>query len=112
VGHFGFASPGFRVARVRFVGVLLRSKIAVIGAGFYLLAFVCTCVYSMFDHRTFSGLIVVLFAWPWIDYLPSASLLVAVALNAIIIYVFLAVLPRVPGLTSPVAKVKLKLTLT
>lgn len=76
----------------------MRSKVAAIGAGFYFLAFVCVSVYPVFDHRTFSGLIAVLLAWPWIDYLPSGWLLLAVALNAVIIYVLLAILSLVPAL--------------
>ena len=70
----------------------MRSKIAAIGAGAYLLAFVCASIYPMLDRRTFSGLAAVLLAWPWIDYLPSAWLLFAVALNAGIIYVVLGLL--------------------
>jgi hypothetical protein len=31
-----------------------------------------------FDQRTFSGLVPVLLAWPWIDYFPSALFLVMV----------------------------------
>ena len=59
-------------------------------------AFVCALVYPQFDHRTFSGLVAVLLALPWIDYLPSGRpfmLLVGCAtLNAIIIYLVLAAL--------------------
>jgi hypothetical protein len=46
--------------------------------------------YPLFDKRTFSGLVPVLLAWPWIDYLPSPLLLVMVGLNAIVIYFALA----------------------
>ena len=51
-------------------------------------------MYPLFDKRTFSGLVPALLAWPWIDYLPSALLLVMVALNAIVIYFVLAFLSR------------------
>jgi hypothetical protein len=78
--------------------VLLRPKIALIGVILYLLAFVCACLYPLFDHRTFAGLVAVILAWPWIDYLPSAALPLAVLLNTIIIYALLAVLSLVPTL--------------
>ena|SRR5438552_3328640 len=74
----------------------LRSKIATIVAGGYLLAFVCAALYPRFDHRTFSGLAAVILALPWIDYLPrnspSVALIGCIALNAIIIYVVVAAL--------------------
>jgi hypothetical protein len=82
----------------------VRSKIAAIGAGFYLLAFVCASIYPMLDRRTFAGLAAVLLAWPWIDYLPSAWLLLAIALNTIIIYVLLAVLSLAPTLFQRLRK--------
>jgi hypothetical protein len=82
----------------------VRSKIAAIGAGFYLLAFACASIYPMLDRRTFSGVAAVLLAWPWIDYLPSAWLLLAVALNAIIIYVLLAILSLAPALLRRLRK--------
>lgn len=69
-----------------------KSKAGAIGAGFYLLIFLCACMYPLFDKRTFSGLVPVLLAWPWIDYLPSALFLVMVALNALVIYFALAIL--------------------
>jgi hypothetical protein len=72
---------------------------ATIGASCYLVAFVCALLYPLFDHRTFSGLVAVLLALPWIDYLPSGAsfiLLVGCAtLNAIIIYLVLAAFSRV-----------------
>jgi hypothetical protein len=83
------------IARVAVaMAALLRSRIAAIGAGFYLLAFLCASLYPLFDRRTFSGIAAVLLALPWIDYLPSGwpSLLVAVMLNAITIYALLAAL--------------------
>jgi hypothetical protein len=52
----------------------------------------------VFDRRTFSGLVAVLLAWPWVDYLPSAWLLLGIAFNAIIIFGFLAGLSLVPTL--------------
>jgi hypothetical protein len=77
--------------------VLSGPKIATIGAAFYLLAFACASLYPLFDHRTFSGLIAVLLGWPWIDYLPSALLPLAIALNTVIIYVLLAFLSTLPA---------------
>jgi hypothetical protein len=70
----------------------MRSKFAAIGAILYLLAFACASAYPLFDHRTFAGLFAVLLALPWIDYFPSAWLLGAIALNALIIYFLLAAL--------------------
>jgi hypothetical protein len=67
-----------------------RSRIAAIGAGLYVLVFLCAAAYPMFDRRTFSGLFAVMLAWPWIDYLPSWALLLGVALNTAAIYVVLA----------------------
>jgi hypothetical protein len=78
--------------------VLLRPKIAVIAVSLYLLVLVCAWLYPLFDHRTFAGLVVVILAWPWIDYFPSAALPLAVLLNTIIIYAFLAVPSLVPAL--------------
>ena len=84
--------------------VLLRSRVAVIGAALYLMAFTWASLYPLFDRRTFSGLVAVLLAWPWIDYLPSAWLPLAVVLDAIIIYVVLAVLSLVPALFQRLPK--------
>jgi len=79
---------------------LLRSPIAAVGAGLYLLAFACAALYPVFDRRTFSGIAAVLLAMPWIDYLPSAwpSLFLAAMLNTIVIYVLLAALSLAPAL--------------
>ena len=79
----------------RIAGVM-RSKLAATGTGFYLLAVVCASIYPAFDRSTFSGIIVVLLALPWIDYLPSAWLPLAIMLNAVIIFGLLAVLALVP----------------
>ena len=77
----------------------LRSKIATIVAGGYLLAFVCAALYPRFDHRTFSGLAAVILALPWIDYLPrnspSVAIIGCIALNTIIIYVVVAAIAAV-----------------
>jgi hypothetical protein len=86
-----------------FAEVFLRSKFAAIGASCYVLAFVCALLYPLFDHSTFSGLIAVLLALPWSDYLPSGGprlilLVGCAALNAIIIYVVLAALSLVPSM--------------
>ena len=83
--------------------MFLRSKIAAIGAGCYLLAFISALLYPLFDHRTFSGLVAVLLALPWSDYLPSAGptgfLLVCCAvLNATIIYAVLSGISFLPSL--------------
>jgi hypothetical protein len=56
----------------------------------YLLLFACAYAYTLFDHRTFAGLAAVLLGLPWVDYLPSEWFLAAIALNAAIIYLFLA----------------------
>jgi hypothetical protein len=82
----------FGIAEVRL------SRLAAIGTGFYLLAFVSAAIYPMFDRRTFSGLAAVLLGWPWIDYLPSAWFPLTIVLNAIIIYGLLAVLSLAPTL--------------
>jgi hypothetical protein len=70
----------------------MRSRFAAIGAIIYLLVFAAAAAYPLFDHRTFAGLPAALLGLPWIDYLPSEWLLVAIALNTLIIYVLLAVL--------------------
>ena len=70
----------------------MRSRLAAIGAILYLLFFACAAAYPLFDHRTFSGLPAVLMGLPWIDYIPSGWLLGAIALNALVIYVALALL--------------------
>jgi hypothetical protein len=82
---------------------LARRKIALLGAGTYLAAFFCASLYPFFDHRTFSGLAAVLLAWPWIDYMRSAMLPFAVALNTILIYSILAAVSRAVNLlrTTP-----------
>jgi hypothetical protein len=70
----------------------LRSPVPAIGTTLYLLAFVGTAIYPYFSRETFSGLLAVMLAWPWIDYLPSwrFAILIAVALNAVTIYCMLA----------------------
>ena len=70
----------------------MRSKFAAIGVILYLLTVAFAWVYPLFDHRTFSGLLMVLLALPWIDYLPGSWLLGAIALNALILYFLLAAL--------------------
>jgi hypothetical protein len=70
----------------------MRSRFAAVGAILYLLLFVCLAAYPHFDHRTFAGLPAVLMGLPWIDYIPSGWLWGAIALNALIIYVTLALL--------------------
>jgi hypothetical protein len=70
----------------------MLSKFGAAGAVLYLLVFACASAYPLFDHRTFAGLPAVLLGLPWIDYLPSKWFLVAIALNALIIYLLLAAL--------------------
>ena len=79
----------------------MYSKLGAAGAAVYLVAFACAAIYPQFDHRTFSGLAAVLLALPWIDYFPSKLLPAAVALNALIIYVVLAVLSCLPAWLRP-----------
>ncbi|HEX9449433.1 MAG TPA: hypothetical protein VF920_15705 [Dongiaceae bacterium] len=74
------------------MAALLWSKMAATGTSFYLLAFVCASLYPLIDHSTFAGLAAILLGWPWIDYLPSRALPLAIILNAICIYVILAIL--------------------
>jgi hypothetical protein len=71
---------------------MMRSRFAAIAALLYLAVFGCAAAYPLFDHRTFAGLPAVMLGLPWIDYLSSKWLLVAIALNALIIYVVLAAL--------------------
>jgi len=68
----------------------MRSKFAATATALYLLIFALATAYPLFDHRTFAGLAAVLLGLPWIDYLPSEWFLAAIALNAAIIYLFLA----------------------
>jgi hypothetical protein len=70
----------------------LRSPVPAIGTTLYLLVFVGTAIYPYFSRETFSGLLAVMLAWPWIDYLPSwhFAILIAVALNDVTIYCMLA----------------------
>jgi hypothetical protein len=70
----------------------MRSRFAAIGAILYLAVFGCAAAYPLFDHRSFAGLPAVMLGLPWIDYLTSKWLLVAIALNALIIYIALAAL--------------------
>jgi len=68
----------------------MRSKFAATATALYLLIFALATAYPLFDHRTFAGLAAVLLGLPWMDYLPSEWFLAAIALNAAIIYLFLA----------------------
>ena len=70
---------------------MMRSGFAAIPTLLYLAVFGCAAAYPLFDHRTFAGLPAVMLGLPWIDYLPSRWLLVAIGLNAVIMS---AVLPR------------------
>jgi hypothetical protein len=76
-----------------------RSPVPLMGAAVYLLAFVGAAIYTVFTRETFSGLPAVMLAWPWIDYLPKwhYAFLIAVALNAVIIYIALALFVAVFG---------------
>jgi hypothetical protein len=70
----------------------MRSRFAAIGAILYLAVFACAAAYPLFDHRTFAGLPAVMLGLPWIDYVPSAWFLGAIALNTLIIYFVPAIL--------------------
>ena len=70
----------------------MRSRLGAVGAITYLLVFACAAAYPIFDHRTFAGLPAVLLGLPWVDYISTEWFLVAIALNALIIYFLLAVL--------------------
>ena len=76
-----------------------RSPVPLMGAAVYLLAFVGAAIYTLFTRETFSGLPTVMLAWPWIDYLPKwhYAFLIAVALNAVIVYFALALFVAVFG---------------
>jgi hypothetical protein len=69
---------------------MMRSRLGAVGAIIYLVVFACAAAYPLFDHRTFAGLPAVLLGLPWIDYISTEWFLVAIALNALIIYVVLA----------------------
>ena len=77
----------------------LKSPVPLMGAAVYLLAFVGAALYSIFSGQTFSELPAVMLAWPWVDYLPKwhYAFLIAVALNAVIIYWVLALFVAVFG---------------
>jgi len=49
---------------------LLRLKLALALSGVYLLLVVAAFVYAVVDGRKFAGLVPVLLALPWFDYLP------------------------------------------
>jgi hypothetical protein len=49
-------------------------------------------MYPLFDKIIFSGLVPVLLAWPWIDYLPSSLFFVMVGRNDTVIYFAMAIL--------------------
>ena len=72
------------------------SKLALSGVAIYLIAFACAAIYAYFDQRMFSNVFAVLLALPWIDYFPN-QMPAAVALNALIIYVVLAILSYLPA---------------
>jgi hypothetical protein len=76
----------------------MYSKLASCGMAIYLAAIAWAFAYPHFDHSTFAGVFFVLLALPWVDYFPGYLLPLAVALNALIIYVVLAVLSCVPAL--------------
>jgi hypothetical protein len=81
-----------------FLSLFLRSSLARFGAAAYLLLFVAASLYPLFDHRTFSGLIAVTLAWPWVDYHPATKLFLGFALlNSIIIYSALGIVSVIMG---------------
>ena len=73
-----------------------RYRLAIAGAGLYVLAFLSALVYPLFDHHTFSGVIAVLLVLPWSDHFPGGAtilwLIGGALLNAAIIYASLATL--------------------
>ena len=100
-----FAIVGSRLSAIRLMMIFLRAnKIAAVGSGVYLLAVACAWIYPVFDHRTFSGLPAVLRAWPWIDHLPSRLLPLAIALNAVLIFVLLLSVRGLARLLRPSTK--------
>jgi hypothetical protein len=75
--------------------MFLRSKVAVVGASLYILVFIAASLYPLFSREMFAGLPAVMLAWPWIDYWPPSSVFLLIAcplLNAVLIYIFLAIL--------------------
>lgn len=79
----------------------MYSRFATVATALYLLVFALACAYPLLDRRTpFSGLFAVLLGLPWIDYLPVGWLwlLLAVALNAFIIYALFTALAWLPAL--------------
>jgi len=77
--------------------MLLRSKVAAVVAGLYLLTFISATVYAYFDRSTFSGLPAVMLTWPWVDYFPMTvpnivAVPISALLNAALIYFVLTVL--------------------
>ena len=81
-----------------------RLRVAVIGACVYLVVFAAACLYPVFDHRTFSGLFAVMLALPWIDFLPHwhFAILIAVGLNALVIFLVLALVACAIGAAGSV----------
>ena len=76
----------------------MRSKFAAIATTIYLLVVAFALAYPLIDHRTFSGLFAVVLALPWIDYMATEWFPVAIALNALIIYLVAAALAHLPAL--------------
>jgi len=77
--------------------MFLRSKVAAVVAGLYLLTFISATVYAYFDKSTFSGLPAVMLTWPWVDYFPLkiptiVAVPISALLNAALIYFVLAIL--------------------
>jgi hypothetical protein len=70
---------------------MMRSKYGMIGAVIYLLIAGCTYAFWMSDQSMYSAAIFVLQGWPWVSFLP---ILLAILLNAVIIYFILAGLER------------------
>jgi hypothetical protein len=75
--------------------IFLRSRIAAIAAGVYVVGFLLLTALAYFDERTFSSLPAVLLTWPWVDYIPlilpsNIAVPFGALLNAALIYVVIA----------------------
>lgn len=73
------------------------SRIAVVAAGVYVVAFLLLTALAYFDERTFSSLPAVLLTWPWVDYIPpilpsGIAVPLGAVLNAGFIYAVIAAL--------------------
>jgi hypothetical protein len=70
---------------------MMRSKFGMIGALVYLLIAGAAYASSLSDNSLFSVAFFILQGWPWVAFLP---MVLAIVLNAVIIYFILAGLER------------------